>query len=267
MALGPFGDIAIAEIIFYIPIACISLFVTFKHGFNRKLGWLFLFTFSIFRLVSAILTVVFRAMPNPAIGLVITATVLTSVGLSPLLLATHAFVSGMRNVFPRGSYVAPILRRPLTIARLLLVVALIMGAIGGSEQSPLNSPSTRNVGKILTRVAVIIFIAVYAFLFFVHIIFWRERNDIPPNFRRLLSGVSLALPPLCVRLVYSVLQAFGSTNKFSPVLGEWQFFLFMGLLMEYLVVLVYVITGLSISNEIEKDKSRPPNSTTEIPLV
>ncbi|GJJ08726.1 hypothetical protein Clacol_002945 [Clathrus columnatus] len=259
MTLGPFGDIAIAEIVCYLPIAYISLSVTCKHGFNRKLGWLFLFTFSVFRLVSALLTVVFHAMSHPATGLVVTATVLTSVGLSPLLLATHAFVSGI------GSHVSPKLKRPFIIARLLLVIGLIMGAVGGSDQSPLNPQSTRNAGKGLTGTAVVLFIIVYLFLFFIHILFWRERNDIPPNSRKLLLGVSLALPPLGVRLIYSLLQTFGSMNKFSPVVGEWEFFLFMGLIMEYLVVLIYVITGLMISNEVEKDESRP--NSTEIPLV
>lgn len=45
--LNDFGKIAIAEIIFYIPVLLIALAVTFKHGFDRKLGWLLLFIFAL----------------------------------------------------------------------------------------------------------------------------------------------------------------------------------------------------------------------------
>jgi hypothetical protein len=47
MALDEFGKIAAAEIAFYVPVFCIAFFIALKHGFSRRLGWVFLFTFSL----------------------------------------------------------------------------------------------------------------------------------------------------------------------------------------------------------------------------
>jgi hypothetical protein len=70
------------------------------------------------------------------------------------------------------------------------------------------------------------------------------------------------LPFLGVRVVYSILSAYsgspistptssttGSLSKFNIVNGEWQIYLVMGLVMEYIVVLVYVIAGTLIPRQ------------------
>ncbi len=47
MGLDQRGDIAIAEIVFYIPIFVAALLLTIRHGIGRQAGWIFLLTFSI----------------------------------------------------------------------------------------------------------------------------------------------------------------------------------------------------------------------------
>jgi hypothetical protein len=47
MALGDFGKIAISEIVFYIPVLCIALFIALKRGFNKQQGFIFIFMFSL----------------------------------------------------------------------------------------------------------------------------------------------------------------------------------------------------------------------------
>jgi hypothetical protein len=47
MSLDQFGKIAAAEIAFYTPLLLVAFFITLRHGFGRREGWIFLFTFSL----------------------------------------------------------------------------------------------------------------------------------------------------------------------------------------------------------------------------
>lgn len=47
MALDQRGDIAAAQIAFYVPVLVVSFILTLRHGFRREAGWVFLLTFSI----------------------------------------------------------------------------------------------------------------------------------------------------------------------------------------------------------------------------
>jgi hypothetical protein len=74
-------------------------------------------------------------------------------------------------------------------------------------------------------------------------------------------AISIALPFLAVRTLYSILSTFSSDTfsfsgtstssdsdlaKFNLVTGEWQIFLVMDMLMEYAVVIIYVVAGLML---------------------
>jgi hypothetical protein len=95
------------------------------------------------------------------------------------------------------------------------------------------------------------------------IFFWVLKLFIsPPRSPQLLIAVSSTLPFLAVRVIFSVLNAFshnisfssssppsdntGSLSKFNLVTGEWWIYLVMSLLMEYITVLIYSITGTLI---------------------
>jgi hypothetical protein len=83
-------------------------------------------------------------------------------------------------------------------------------------------------------------------------------------FPQLLIAISSALPFLAVRMIYSILNAFSNTaslssadaarqphnslTKFNLIVGDWRIYLVMSLLMEYIAVLIYSITGFMIPN-------------------
>lgn len=46
MGLDARGGIAILTIVVYIPVTILALLATFRHGFNRKGGWLSLLLFA-----------------------------------------------------------------------------------------------------------------------------------------------------------------------------------------------------------------------------
>ena len=89
--LGARGGLAIAELIFYVPAFFVALWVAFRHGFNRRAGWLFLVILSLVRIVGW--SCQLAAQTNPSIGLKEAAIILSSVGLSPLILAMLGLLS------------------------------------------------------------------------------------------------------------------------------------------------------------------------------
>lgn len=47
MTLDPRGIISAVELVFYIPTALLTLFLTLRHGFRRDAGWIYLLIFSL----------------------------------------------------------------------------------------------------------------------------------------------------------------------------------------------------------------------------
>ncbi|KIJ41247.1 hypothetical protein M422DRAFT_255753 [Sphaerobolus stellatus SS14] len=177
--LDQFAKISAAEIAFYTPVAIVAFIVALRHGFTRRQGWVFLFTFSIVRIIGAVLTLIYRLQTIPSTGLVIAASILSGVGLSPLLLATHGFVAQINSV----ASIRDRAQRPLQLARALLGVGLILGVVGGTETSPDNSPSDIKTGKSLTRASSLLFLAAYIILFGIHLWLWAVRDSIPLHHR------------------------------------------------------------------------------------
>lgn len=79
--------IAYAEICVYIPIFFLTAFVVFRHGFQKQLGWIYLAIFSVIRLAGAGFKIAQSHNPTNKTDIE-WAAILSSVGLSPLLLAS-----------------------------------------------------------------------------------------------------------------------------------------------------------------------------------
>lgn len=239
--LDAFGKLAIVEIIAYIPLALVSFFVTLRYGFSRKGGWVLLLGFAIIRSLGAILTIVSEEESNPSSGILTAAGILQALGLSPLLLATHAFVTQLSD------RALPNLSRILHLVRILIVVGIIFAVLGGIDQAPGNSASKMNSGHNLSKIGTALFLGGYIAIFGIHVLLWTVKSELPPVHRKFLRNISIALPFLAVRVAYSMLSAFNPPNsEFSTTHGKWQIYLVMTLIMEFIVVCIYMVSGLTI---------------------
>ncbi len=81
------GKIAISEICVYVPIFFLSLISVFRHGTGKQLGWIYLTIFCLIRLAGAGFKIASDNDPSNGTDLE-WATILSSVGLSPLLMAS-----------------------------------------------------------------------------------------------------------------------------------------------------------------------------------
>jgi len=79
--------ISICELCVYIPIFFLTLIIIFRHGFNRQLGWIYLVIFCLVRSAGAGFKLASENDPTNATDIE-WAAILSSVGLSPLLMAS-----------------------------------------------------------------------------------------------------------------------------------------------------------------------------------
>jgi hypothetical protein len=83
--------VAAIELIFYIPTAILAAIICLRHGFNRSSGWIYTLLLCIVRIAGAVCQ--FLSRHNHSTNLVETKTIIDSIGLSPLLLATLGLLS------------------------------------------------------------------------------------------------------------------------------------------------------------------------------
>ena len=78
----------------------------------------------------------------------------------------------------------------------------------------------------------------------------------------MLMGVCLVVPFLGVRISYAVISAFSSSDlyganlssdptlkKLNPVTGEWQLYLVLGPVMEYIAVSLYLFASVVLARK------------------
>lgn len=85
------GGLAIAVLIFYAVLIGPAIYVCIRHGFGRYLGWFYLVTLPIVRIVGAACQI--AAEQHPSVGLYTAAAICNGIGLVPLLLALMGFAS------------------------------------------------------------------------------------------------------------------------------------------------------------------------------
>ncbi|KAF7982887.1 hypothetical protein HWV62_25134 [Athelia sp. TMB] len=196
------------------------------------------------------------------LGLYIAASILQLAGLSPLLLATLGFV---RTVVFSALQENAGLTRLFRLLYLLSIAAFVISIYGGSEATS-DSPSTLKTSTTLRHVGSILFAVLYVLLVIVHGICWRMVDQLMMHRKTLLTSISMALPFLGVRMVYSILSTYSgspipgpitsesSLYKFNTSNGTWWIYLLMGLIMEYVAVCIYTFVGLRIPKLAQRDE-------------
>lgn len=84
------GGVSIAEVVIYTPSLLVSLYICKHHGFRKSDGWVYLIIFCLTRLIGAFCQL--TTYTSPSVGVRQTAMILSSIGLSPLLLANLGLV-------------------------------------------------------------------------------------------------------------------------------------------------------------------------------
>jgi len=223
------------------------------------------------RIIGGALLVAAELIVPAVTGLYIGGYALEASGLSPLLLSTL----GLIEIITEGPNKEQQHTRHYRILHIVGMLALILTIIGLTNTSS-SSQSTANTER---RVGVIIFAAIYVVLVALTVLQWGRRHRLMKYRRQLLVAVSVALPFLAVRTLYSVLSTFSSSSfptttgstttdsnsalaKFNMFTGEWQIYVVMEVIMEYAVVVIYTFAGTVL----HLDQDYKLQETDEYPL-
>lgn len=139
------------------------------------------------------------------------------------------------------------------LLHVLIIVAVILGISGGvnatiEASGTVKLPTTSKVGVILYAVAYVLIIGAY-------IVSVPRTSAVSSKERRVPVAITLALPLILVRLVYSLCSVFLHSHFFSLASGNAWVFGFMAVAEEFLVVLIYVLLGFFL------DKREPAATT------
>lgn len=266
--------IAIIELCVYIPIFLLTLVVVFRHGFQRQLGWIYLAIFCVVRVTGAGFQIASQEHPGNSTD-VEWAAILQSVGLSPLLMASLGLLKRItdevtrheknemaaHNFALRGlavnsgiakrivGKVTAVSRRSRIIqfAQLPTMIALILCITGGNDEAS-SQASDHSTGLKDTKAGVIMFLIIYIILFVLVVITIRDVGNAPRGEKRIYYAVLAALPPLAVRLIWSILAAFSNNSTFSITGGKPIVQLFMAIIEEFAIVTMYTVAGLTTAN-------------------
>jgi hypothetical protein len=255
MALDSHGVLAAVTIAMYVPFLLLSIKIVSKYGIARGDGWVFLLIFCIIRVLGGALLVAAEEITPVNTSLYIGGFALEASGLSPLLLCTLGLLHSIFRT-PDGS---PRHQRPFRLLQLLGTIALVLTIIGISDETSSTSGSSSS-GNTMRRAGVILFAVLYIILVGVCLHQWTQIHSVMRYRKQLLKAISVALPFLAIRTLYSILSTFSSSTfstsststtsdtsdlaKFNLFTGEWQIYLVMDMLMEYAVVIIYSVAAL-----------------------
>jgi hypothetical protein len=138
---------------------------------------------------------------------------------------------------PWNTIFSLVLLRAIQIPALVALILCIIGATNTNDPAQIYSQSIVHIGVILYAVV----FAALVLLTGGAILGWRKttRGELP-----LIVGISITLPFLPVRVLYALLAAFSTDSKFNPATGSKTVALFMDILQEMAVVLIYLVTGV-----------------------
>jgi len=237
--------VSIVEVAVYVPCLLTAIFLAIRHGFGKSAGWYFLVVFSLARTIGPSMQIATSSYPTST-ALYTGYTILQSVGLSPLFLATLGLLSRLLESINR-SHKALLSTLAIKLIELVLLVALILGIVGGIDASD-NLAKNGGVYKVptISKVGSALFIASFAAIVVSTILLSFSVRHAEPGEKRILMAVAMSLPFLLVRLIYSVISTFSHSKLFSPLSGSIVVLVCVGLIEELLVVVVYEGTGLTL---------------------
>ena len=177
--------------------------------------------------------------------------ILQNIGLSPLLLATLGLLSRLLENINRTHHTL-INTRILKFIELIILIALILGIVGGVNASDDFATTGKYVPGSLSKAGTALFIVAYVAVVVSTVLISFSASHASHGEKRILFAVAAALPFLLVRLVYAIMSTFSKNKNFNLLAGSVTILLCVALIEELIVVLLFEGVGLTLS-QIPKD--------------
>ncbi|KAJ6108445.1 hypothetical protein N7523_009768 [Penicillium sp. IBT 18751x] len=139
------------------------------------------------------------------------------------------------------------LRHCLLVSRVLFFVEMGLTVAGGALKGSDNNSDVLTGFK-LVKAGYFLVLVFLLCLLVIQGYFWQQPSRLSRTTRTALKAMALATPFMVVRIIFLFLSVFDSSDlRWSALYGPIAPFLTMGLLMEYSVVCIYLITGFILS--------------------
>ncbi|EXJ59764.1 hypothetical protein A1O7_03911 [Cladophialophora yegresii CBS 114405] len=254
MTLNATTKLSIAELAIYIVLLQPTLWLLYKHGRAALMAFIYLIAFEILRIVAAGIQIANRNSPHPTES----GAVVSSIGLSPLLLALAGFLNLLYL------YNGPMDRKPSPLqaritgggTHLGAVTGVVLVALGATKLFGQNTtPSDITTGYTMLKVGAIILLATWMALTFVCLPLFGKLKSQPILGLLMVSACAF----IGVRAVYSVVYAFDHTNSLSPFTGSFVVKLVLIFLAQLLAALSLVAVAF-LTRDGGKQRARRPGS-------
>lgn len=240
MVLSGFEILSILELIIFTPALIGSIYVVYKHGHRKQLGWRFLVMICLFRLIGA--STLLASVHHPSAGLTITYDVMNSFGLSAVLYTALGLLSRVQSGMDHHGLPARLFRL-LGLPGLAGLILSIIASVNIFSKDP----SDQSDGLTYFRVAMILFLVVFIADVLITIHSFINISHVQQRDRRLLYAVLASIFFMALRTCFSLLCAFANNpTLFSSWSLEWEAILAhgsLGVLMEAIVVGIFLWAG------------------------
>ena len=262
MAQLDYADaVAIFQLVYYSPCLIGSIFVAGRNGAQKSSGWFFLCIFGLVRIIGAAARLATISHPKTDTAYTI-ALVCSELGLSPLLMASLGLLSRAYVNYLSSRRCGSNLIQLLLNLEAAMEHHLLTRDLQNRPYASSGWPDTMYRGRNRRKDACRHRLTEHRS--HRHRSVCRCLGDAPNTYCRsslcqtqdrtgeglLIFAVMCALPFLAVRLLYALISAFAHSRAFSPITGSTTsetVALFMSVVMEMAVVVIYIATGLRLS--------------------
>jgi putative Ca2+/H+ antiporter (TMEM165/GDT1 family) len=257
MTISYRNGVSIAEIVVYIPSLFVASFLAIRHGFGRSSGWLFLIIFCLARIIGPCMQLATISDPRSQ-SLLTGSSILNNIGLSPLEMAALGLLSRLISSISKtkSTFVKP---RMIQLIQLIIVIGLVLSIVGGIDASSSYVDSVKKQGlaaayhpNTLNKAGAALLILCYALLVAFTAITYPSVSYAEPGEKRLFLAITLSLPFMLVRLVYSCISTYSNMKEFNLMSGNVTVFLCVALIEEFVVVVIFEATGLTLQKQVKE---------------
>lgn len=247
------NGVSIAILVLYVPALLIAIHLALRHGHGRSSCWIFLIVFTVVRLLSSAFQLASISRPTDT-SLYIGYGILNSIGIFPLELSALGLLNRVLESIARKSnrpaWISPIYLQAAQIFVLVAMILDIMGGIKASEGDDVLEAHTFQ--KAAARMLLIMFGTI------VTVTGQTGFSIASAEFgeERLLSAVAASLPFFTVRLMYAAIGTFGHDERFNSITGSVTICLWMALLMELAIVVIFEGVGLTLRKIPQEERPR-----------
>ncbi|KAL1882533.1 hypothetical protein Plec18167_002949 [Paecilomyces lecythidis] len=250
------NGLSTAELVIYVILIIPILYLLVKHGRNGLLGWLFLSFFCVLRIVGGGLAI---KSSSPA------ATIISNVGLSPLLLATGGLLHEARSYRIHGLD-AKIEQVLSLLFHMLVVAGVALTAAGSAKLEHHQQPIDKDESIVKAGIALLtVSWGVLAGWTAQSFTAPRATHNVARAGTLLLSSIGLALVFIGIRVFYSLVALSTERASLNPTTGSLAIRVVLGFLPELIATLIYIAAGFATQNAARQargeadDTSRKPH--------